>query len=454
MIAIIGGGVSGLALGRELVRRGRECLVLEARDRPGGIVRSERVDGLLLENGPQRARLTAPFAALLDELGLGESLILAPQDLDFFIHRDGGLRRVPLSLSGFLASGVVSWRGKLRAMLEPLTPGPREDERVAAFFSRKLGRELYEHVVGPLYGGLYGTDPGDMVVGLSLGGLLRDMGIGRSLVLARLRRRGARPPPVCSFREGMESLPRALAETLGERVRLNARVRAIHPRPGGWAVALDDETLPAQHVVLAVPAAVAAGLLRETAPDASARIGGLRHNPLAVVHLRAETNLRGIGFQVSLAERRALRGVTFSHCLFGGEGGRPDRTGLYTAYLGDPSRARPAGTGAMGDSAGPGPLSTQGGRGSPGLSGRADEELGVMAADEFERRTGYPAEPLAVARPAMPAWDTSWSALRGLRLPAGMHVTANWESRPGLAGRFARARTLAASMDPRAVRTS
>ena len=417
MIAIVGGGMSGLALGRELVRRSRDCVVLEAEDRPGGVVRSVRADGLLMENGPQRTRLTGPFAALVDDLGLGDQLLLAPSDLDFFIYRNGALRRAPLSVRGLLMSDVVSWRGKLRALLEPLTPGARDEERVAAFFIRKLGRELYEHVVGPLYGGLYGTDPGDMVVGLSLGGLLRDMGIGRSLVLARLwRRGGSPPPPACSFADGMETLPRALAHSLGERVRLNSRVRAIEPREGGWSVVLDQESLSAEQVVLAVPATAAARLLREIAPDAASRIHGLRYNRLAVVHLRADSPLRGIGFQVSLAEPRPLKGVTFSHSLFGGPGGRDDRTGVYTAYLAA-ARSRAAGA--------------------------DDDALGDLAAAEFQRCTGYAAEPIAVARPTIPAWDTSWSALRGLRLPPGIHVTANWESRPGLAGRFARARALA-----------
>ena len=409
--------MSGLALGRELLRRGRDCVVLEAEDRPGGVVRSVRAGGLLMENGPQRARLTGPFAALVDDLGLGDQLLLAPSDLDFFIYRNGALRRAPLSVRGLLMSDVVSWRGKLRALLEPLTPGARDEERVAAFFIRKLGRELYEHVVGPLYGGLYGTDPGDMVVGLSLGGLLRDMGIGRSLVLARLwRRGGSPPPPACSFADGMETLPRALAHSLGERVRLNSRVRAIEPREGGWSIVLDQESLSAEQVVLAVPATAAARLLREIAPDAASRIHGLRYHRLAVVHLRADSPLRGIGFQVSLAEPRPLKGVTFSHSLFGGPGGRDDRTGVYTAYLAA-ARSRAAGA--------------------------DDDALGDLAAAEFQRCTGYAAEPIAVARPTIPAWDTSWSALRGLRLPPGIHVTANWESRPGLAGRFARARALA-----------
>lgn len=438
--------MSGLALGRELVRSGRECVVFEAEARPGGVVRSERLGGLLLENGPQRARLTVPFAALVDELGLRESLILAPEDLDLLIYRDGGLRRVPLSVRGLLASDIVSWRGKLRAILEPLTPGAREEERVAAFFSRKLGRELYEHVMGPLFGGLYGTDPEDMVVGLSLGGLLRDMGIGRSLVLARLFRRGSRPPRACSFARGMESLPHALALSLGERVRVNSPVRAIEPLPDGgrnagrgraaprgWSVVLDDDSLPVEQVVLAVQAPAAARLLREIAPEASSRIGGLRYNPLAVVHLRADTSLRGIGFQVSLAEPRALKGVTFAHSLFGGAGGRPDRTAVYTAYLTGSAAARPSRSEKA-----PGELA----------GADTDEALGQLAAAEFHRCTGCDATPIAIARAAMPAWDTSWSALPGLRLPAGLHVTANWESRPGLAGRFARARALAADLDP------
>ena len=414
--------MSGLASGRELVRKGRECVVLEAEDRPGGVVKSVRADELLLENGPQRARLTVPFASLVDDLGLRESLILASEDLDFFIYRDGGLKRVPLSVRGLLGSDVISWRGKLRALLEPLTPGARNDERVAEFFSRKLGRELYEHVVGPLYGGLYGTDPADMVVGRSLAGLLHDMGIGRSLVLPRLLPGRSPPPPrACSFVDGMETLPRALARALGERVRLRSTVRAIEAREGGWSVVLDNDSLCAEQVVLAVPAPAAARLLREIAPDAASRVGRLRYNPLAVVHLRADTPLRGMGFQVSLTEPRPLKGVTFAHSLFGGAEGRADRTGVYTAYLVRPAHAR---------------------------TRRPDDALGQLAAAEFKRCTGCGAEPIAVARPAMPAWDTSWSALQGLRLPPGIHVTANWESRPGLAGRFARARALAADLDP------
>ncbi len=428
MIAIVGGGITGLAVGRELALRDREFVVLEAADQPGGVIRSERKDGLLLDWGPQRARLSDPLAGLTDDLGLGDQLLLAPSDLDFFICREARLRRVPLSLGGFLVSDAVSLRGRLRALLEPFTAGPRDDESVAACFTRKLGREVYEHVVGPLYGGLYGSDPKDMVVGLSLGRLLRAMGTRRSLLRPFLARGGRlSPPPACSFADGMQTLPLALARSLGERIRLSTPVRAIEPRGGGWNVVLDDESLAAEHVVLTAPARAAAALLGQVAPEAASRIASLRYNPLAVVCLRAETSLRGLGFQMSLADSRPLRGVTFNHSLFGEAGtssdgrGRADRTGLYTAYLGGSTHGR--------------------------VVESDDHSLGELAAAEFHRCTGFEAHPVAVARQSMPAWDRSWSALEGLGLPAGIQVAANWESRPGLAGRLAQARSLAADLD-------
>lgn len=428
MIAIVGGGITGLALGRELALRDREFVVLEAANEPGGVIRSERKEGLLLDWGPQRARLSDPFAGLTDDLGLGDQLLLAPSDLDFFICRDARLRRVPLSLGGFLASNAVSLRGRLRVLLEPFTAGPRDDESVSAFFTRKLGREVYEHVVGPLYGGLYGSDPKDMVVGLSLGRLLRGMGTRRSLLRPFLARAGRlSPPPACSFTDGMQALPLALARSLGDRIRLSTPVRAIEPRGGGWNVVLDSEVLAAEQVVLTVPARAAAALLGQVAPEAASRIASLRYNPLAVVCLRAETSLRGLGFQMSLAESRPLRGVTFNHSLFGEAGtssrgqGRADRTGLYTAYLGGSTHGR--------------------------VVESDDDSLGELAAAEFHRCTGFEARPVAVARQSMPAWDRSWSVLEGLRLPTGVQVAANWESRPGLAGRLAQARSLAADLD-------
>jgi oxygen-dependent protoporphyrinogen oxidase len=414
VIVIVGGGISGLALGRELAARGREFVLLEASARVGGVIRSARVDGHLLDWGPQRARLTRSMRELIAQVGLADEVVTARPGLDLFVYRRGGLRRVPFSVGAFLASDVVSAAAKARAALEPMTGGADPAESVAAYFTRKLGRELYETLVGPLYGGLYGSDPADMVVGLSLLHVLREFGVGRSLVMKLLAGGGRiTPPPACSFRGGMGALPQALGESLGGSVHTGTPVEGLQRDGAGWRVVTPTGTLDAAAVVLAVPAAAAARLLEPHAPEPARRIASLRYNPLGVVHLHADTDLEGMGFQVSFAEPLALRGVTYNDSLFG-------RAGVYTAYLGGGVR--------------------------PEVVRLGDDALARLAVDEFRVCTGHESRPLAVEREQMPAWDRSWSALSGLALPSGIHVTANWESRPGLPGRLARARALAVQL--------
>jgi len=414
VIVVVGGGISGLALGRELAACGADFVILEARARVGGVIRSDQVDGHLLDWGPQRTRLTRGMAELIEQLGLSAQLVVAPSDRDLFVYWGGRLRRVPFTIGDFLTSDIVSAAAKVRLALEPFTGGPDPEESVARYFTRKAGREVYENLVGPLYGGLYGSDPADMVVGRSLHHVLREFGVGRSLV-TKLLRAGGRitAPPACSFADGMEALPAAIAASLGTRVRTGAAVRALIRRGPGWSVETATGTLEASAVVLTVPAPAAAHLLKPLSQDVFQRLTRLRYNPLGVVHLHAETELSGMGFQVSLTEPLALRGVTFNDSLFG-------RTHVYTAYLGGGVR--------------------------PDVVAQDDDVLARLAVEEFRVCTGYHSRPLAIAREEMPAWDRSWAALDGLRLPPGLHVTANWESRPGIPGRLARARALAGTL--------
>lgn len=414
MIAIVGAGLTGLALAHHLAARGVPHVVLEGSGRVGGVIRSGRVGGHLLEWGPQRARLTAGLTRLVERLGLADELVLAPRGLPLFVYRRGKLRRVPFSVGGFARSDLLPFMARARLLLEPLTAGPRPGERVADYFTRKLGREAYLTLAGPLYGGLYASDPAEMVVDLSLAHVLRELGVGRSLLLPLLRRGGkVDPPPACSFREGLEALPRALYGHNRENVRLDAPVRALEGARGRFTLRLDGGDVEAEELVLTVPAPEAARLLEGVAPEAAGRVAGLRYNPLAVVHLHARTGLHGLGYQVSLAEELETRGVTFNHSLFG-------REGVYTAYLG--------------------------GAKSPGVVERPDAEIAEAAVREFREVTGYDARPLSVARERMPAWDVSWAALRGLTLPPGVHLAANWESRPGMPGRLAQAERLAQAL--------
>jgi oxygen-dependent protoporphyrinogen oxidase len=419
MIVVVGAGITGLAVGHALERAGADVLVLEATDRPGGVIRSAEVDGRILDWGPQRTRLTPGIARLVQGLDLGREVVTAPPGLDLFVYRDGRLRVVPFSPRAFVSSDVVGPAAKLRLLLEPLTAGAHPEERVSAYFTRKLGREVYETLVAPLYGGLYASDPADMEVGLSLIHVLREFGVGRSLLLPLLRRGGRiTPPPAVSFAYGMQAFPDALAAALGDRLRLETPVHGIEAKGAGWSVRGSDRgsdfEILASSVVLAIPAPRAASLIEPIAPRAAGVVGGLRYNPLGVVHLDAETDLRGLGFQVSFTERyRALRGVTFNDSLF-------SRRNLYTAYLGGALR--------------------------PDVARLPDDLLAALAVREFRETTGFESRPLAVERETVPAWDVSWRGLADLSVPDGLVLAGNWHARPGIPGRLAEAARIVSRM--------
>jgi protoporphyrinogen/coproporphyrinogen III oxidase len=414
MIVVVGAGLTGLALAHELRRRGIEHLVLEASERPGGVIRSARVDGHLLEWGPQRARLTGGLERLIAELRLQDELLIAPAGLPLFVFSRGKLRRVPFSPGDFVRTDIFGWPAKLRLLLEPLTGGARKGERVADYFTRKVGRDAYETLLGPLYGGLYASDPADMVVDLSLGRVLKEFGIGRSLILPLLRRGGTiSSPPACSFREGLQTLTTALHRENAANLELSSPVRAITRDGAGHRVILDGGDVAAKKVIITAPAAEAARMLAEAAPSAATAIRRLTYNPLAVVHLIAHTGLSGLGYQVSFTEKLSTRGVTFNESLFG-------RRGVYTVYLG--------------------------GAKSPESVGLPEGKLGEIARTEFRQVTGCDSEVLSVARERMPAWDSSWEGMIGMVLPDGIQIAANWESRPGMPGRLGQAAQIAASL--------
>ncbi|HKK27236.1 MAG TPA: FAD-dependent oxidoreductase [Gemmatimonadota bacterium] len=452
-VVVVGAGLGGLALVRELSARGVDVLALEASERPGGVTWTERREGRLLETGPQRIRPSGAVGRLVSELGLEERLLVSPGELPLYVYRDGRLGLVPLSAGELVRTDLLSAAGKLRLLAEPLTGGVRPGETVDRYLVRKLGREAYLHLVGPLYGGLYGSDPSRMLVEESLGHILRRFGVGRSLgmaVLGMLGRRGEAPPPATFF-GGMAELPRAMAEAHRDRIRFGTRVTDLRREGGRWrvsavrpgedaaAAAGDGERGPAAarsaveieagSVVVTVPAPEAAPLLRREAPAAAERVGRLTYNRLVVVHLLADGELEGLGCQVSLAERgMATRGLTWNAAAFGPHPDTPPgereareaRAGVHTSFLG--------------------------GAGREDVVAMDDADVAELAAAEFRRITGLPARPILVSRVWMPAWDRTWAGIGDLELPDGLDMCAAWSERPGIPGRLDEAARTAASV--------
>ncbi|MDP7604019.1 MAG: FAD-dependent oxidoreductase, partial [Alphaproteobacteria bacterium] len=143
-VAIIGGGISGLATAEELRRRGRSVVVLERQVAAGGKAFSERIGGFLMEHGPSTVGAHVEAAtAWSRSLGLeAERSELGPDVRQRYMVAAGrleGMATHPLSL---LTSGYLSLPARLRLLAEVVLPrGRNDDETVAEFARRRFGRE-------------------------------------------------------------------------------------------------------------------------------------------------------------------------------------------------------------------------------------------------------------------------------------------------------------------------
>src|SRR4029077_10670278 len=158
---VIGGGISGLVCAYFLNKAGIATPVLEASLVAGGMIRSERRDGFLLELGPQSFSGTAGLQALCAELGIADQFLEAPSRAPRYVLIDGALKSVPLNPPALFTSSLLSLRTKWRIAHDAFgtTRAPEGDESIAAFVRRKFGDELLDRLVGPFVSGIYAGDP-------------------------------------------------------------------------------------------------------------------------------------------------------------------------------------------------------------------------------------------------------------------------------------------------------
>ena len=354
---VVGAGVSGLVCARALAASGGDVRVLESSERAGGVVRTERRGEFLLEQGPNTVRPTPELLALVSELALeGETLFSDPRAARY-VALDGTLRRLPAGPGEAFRTSLLSPSGKLRIAAEPFVPRRREegDETVAAFFGRRIGPEAAARLIAPFVSGIFAGDPGRLSAPSSFPALAkgeRERGSLLAWGLAERRKRkssGAAPSRrgLLTFREGLETLPRALGASLGGRLETGAGVEELVPAPagGGWSVRSARERIAADRVVLACPAHRAADLVSKFAPEAAAALSAIPHPPLAVLHLawrKADwtTPLSGFGHLAVSSPGRRVLGAVWSSSLFPGRA--PEGQELLTAFLGgamDPEAA-------------------------------------------------------------------------------------------------------------------
>jgi oxygen-dependent protoporphyrinogen oxidase len=372
-VVIAGAGIAGLACAHRLLALARErglpirLTVLEASGRPGGVIVTDRVDGCLVEGGPDCFVSDRPWALdLCRRAGLAEEIIGTNADhRRSFVYTRGRLLPIPEGyqliapgrLLPFAATPILSLRGRLRAACDLVLPrGPElPDESLAAFVTRRFGRETLDRLAQPLLAGIYNVDPERLSLRATMPRFLDLERTHRSVILGLLRERrrapadagtgvsGARYSLFVTLRAGLQTLTDRLAASLPPgSLRLGTTMARLEPlaaaaapegragpattSPGAprWrASTYQGERFDADAAILALPAWASAQLVRPFDRRLADLLAGVPYGGAAAVSLayrRADVAhpLDGFGFVVPRSENRRLVACSFSSVKFAG----------------------------------------------------------------------------------------------------------------------------------------
>ena len=248
-VAIIGGGITGLTAAFYLKREGIPVTLFESGNRVGGAIQSVRKDGYLAEFGPNTILETSPLIAQLvcDANLESRRLSPAPGSEKRFLVRNKRPVEMPGSPWGFLSTKLFSTSAKLGVLREPFVSRKRDnqEESIADFVVRRLGREFLDYAIDPMVAGIYAGDPCNLSLEQAfpkLAALEETYGslIKGSLLGARTRKKSGEiakdRAPKFSFDEGLQVLPDKLRDILGGSVLLNTSVIRIFQSTGGWTI--------------------------------------------------------------------------------------------------------------------------------------------------------------------------------------------------------------------------
>lgn len=357
-VAIIGGGITGLSLAWFLQQLSASpqpisYALLEQSDRWGGKIRTEMVSGygdapFVIEAGPDSFITQKPWGLQLARaLGLSQALLPTNDDQrqTFVLNKgrptplpDGVLLLVPTKFKPFVFSSLISPWGKLRMGLDLFIPPRRDDgdETLADFVQRRLGGEALDKLAEPLLSGIYNAEadrqslmatfPRFRAIEQQHGSLIKGMVAARQASASgnTASPNGQKPPSVfTSLQPGMQLLVETLVSQLHGDCRRRAAVSTLRAQPdGGYQLELrDDSNLIAAAVVLAVPAYVAAHLLRPLAPHAANDLDTIRYvstGTISLAYRRADIQhpLNGFGLVIPRSEARHINAITWTSTKF------------------------------------------------------------------------------------------------------------------------------------------
>ncbi len=335
-LVIIGGGISGLSLAYFLLEHkpSLDIIILESEKRAGGKIWTDKVGGFLCESGvpgfldnrPRTLELVAKLALT--------PLRSSDTTRKRYIYSDKKLHLLPESPVSFFSSNLLSLYGRLRILYEILVPRKKEnDETLADFARRRLGKEAYEKLINPMASGIYAGDPETMSLKSCFpriyelekkyGSLIKAMIILQKEAKRSGKKIGPGPGGVLtSFHDGMEVIINALSGYLGERLKTDSRVVSIDKKGDTYIIYLSDGSMvEAEAVVIAAPAYATSEMAKGIDKNLSLTLDEIFYSSISVICLgykqdKMKQPLDGFGFLIPNREGRKILGTLWDSSIF------------------------------------------------------------------------------------------------------------------------------------------
>ncbi len=328
-VAIIGAGISGLALAYYLQKLGVAYDLFEASSQVGGVMRTLKTSGYLLELGPNSLQTSTELKELIRELKLDKEVLPAnPLEHQRYVLRNGEYHQLPTSPFSLLTNNFFSWKTRYRILQEKdVPPADIDYETVSQFFERRFGKGVVDYAVNPLVNGIFAGDPEHLLVRKAIP-QLKNMETQFGSVLRGLihHNDSLSRKEVFSFVDGICTLPNAIAQKLVS-LHTEHRVEMITRTQGKYVISCtssgDSDTEEYDMLVLALPAYQASDLLQFTFPGMAAALHNINYPPMAMVYSvynRHDVghNLKGFGALHPKIEGTFAAGSIWTSSVFDG----------------------------------------------------------------------------------------------------------------------------------------
>ncbi len=339
-IIVIGGGITGLSTAfrlQELINSKNlnyEITILEKSSRLGGVISTSLEDGFVIEMGPDSFITSKPWAIDLSKrLGLENEIISTNEkNRNTYVLINGELIKIPYgffmiaptNLIQFLKSPLFSWKGKIRILMEPFIPKKNaEDESVASFIERRLGKEALLKAADPLISGIYTADSKELSIKSTFpqfleyeekyGSIIKGLKRSKNSYNYDPKASGARYGLFCTFKDGMKTIVDKLEDKLTEAdINLLESAVKIEKIGDKWEIFTDKQKqYVAEGLIITSPSHTALGLIHNIDPGLSDNLSAIECASSAVVILgynkkNVNNPIDGFGFVVPRSEKSNL----------------------------------------------------------------------------------------------------------------------------------------------------